>query len=324
MANEQKRCPIWRTNVRDSWGETRENVQTLVVSESQRAGGDYRMTIDAFNAVLALDDDRHKAKLTTMLLDMRQQGDKAPLVTPQLIEEARRADPLPVYVRAERLLRYLTQKTQYVGLDLYSGDILNDLEARAWSESINPYEIEYFINYFAEMKWLEPSGSGMFIITVSGYEHIAEQARKTDSSQCFIAMWIDDSMNSVLEEGIEKAVKECGYTPRRIDKKHHFNKICDEAIAEIRRSRFVVADFTHGDDGARGSVFYEAGFAHALGLPIIFSCRKDQKLHFDTRQYTHILWKDEEDLYTQLREKIGALIGDYKAEPTHSASEAGI
>ena len=101
----------------------------------------------------------------------------------------------------------------------------------------------------------------------------------------------------------------------KIDEKQHLNKICDEAIAEIRRSRFVVADFTHGAAGARGSVYYEAGFAQALDLPVIFSCRKDQELHFDTRQYPHILWETPEDLYTQLRNKIGRILGDYKAEP---------
>ena len=33
-------------------------------------------------------------------------------------------------------------------------------------------------------------------------------------------------------------------------------------------------------------------------------------LHFDTRQYPHILWKASADLYTQLKARIGALIGD--------------
>ena len=45
----------------------------------------------------------------------------------------------------------------------------------------------------------------------------------------------------------------------RIDRHEHVNKIDDEIIAEIRRARFVVADFTHGDTGGRGSVYYEAG-----------------------------------------------------------------
>lgn len=313
-------CPIWQ--------ETVPKIQRVEVSgnlpflRSPRTGGDFRIMFDAQASVRAL-NVKQKAKLTTMLIELRRAGEPVPLVTADLVEQATIADPLPVHERAERLLRYLTKKTQSVGEDLYSGDIMNDLEAHAWSESVTPYELEFFINYFVKMEWLKPSGSGMFIITVSGYEHVAEQARKTDSSQCFVGMWFNDSMNEAYEGGIKKAIEECGYMPMRIDQKQHLNKICDEAIAEIRRSRFVVADLTHGADGARGSVYYEAGFAHALGLPVIFSCRKDheKQLHFDTRQYPHILWEKPEDLYAELRNKIGALIGDYKAESAPAVSE---
>ena len=196
---------------------------------------------------------------------------------------------------------------------------LDDPKASAWSESTEPEDVPYFLNYLTRMEWLDRfnESSGLYKVSVFGYERVAEQARQTDSSQCFVAMWFDDSMTKAYEEGIKKAIKECGYTPMKINEKPHFNKICDEAIAEIRRSGFVVADFTHGDDGARGSVFYEAGFAHALGLQVIFTCRKghEEKLHFDTRQYPHILWEDEEDLYARLRHKIGALSVDHKGEP---------
>ena len=188
----------------------------------------------------------------------------------------------------------------------------------AWSESIEgtESEIKFLVDHLTTRGWLKGRLGG-YKITVDGYEHVKQQGKKKDLSQCFVAMWFDDSLDSAYEEGIKRAVEECGYKPVRIDQKEDVNKIDDEIIAEIRRSRFVVADFTHGDDGARGSVYYEAGFAHALGLPVIFSCQKDLEklLHFDTRQYPHILWEKPEDLYTQLREKIGALIGDYKGEP---------
>ena len=85
-------------------------------------------------------------------------------------------------------------------------------------------------------------------------------------------------------------------------------------IAELRRARFVVADFTQGDDGARGGVYYEAGFAHGRGVPIIFSCRADaiEKVHFDTRQYNHIVWeaKKLDKFRDRLTKRIGAVIGD--------------
>ena len=318
METKKELCHIWGTPVKDSRGDAFEDA--IIVSESPRAGGDYKMTPQAYKDVGSLEPTQ-KAKLTTILIESRQRGDQMPLVTSKLIEKAKDAKPLPVYVRAERLLRYLVTRPHQIGEILTFHSIQNDLEAFAWTESAMPTELMFFFNYLKERGWLVDSNvPGRFVIAVEGYAHIEEQSAQRDLSQCFVAMWFDDSMNSALEEGIEKAVKECGYTPKRIDQKQHFNKICDEAIAEIRRSRFVVADFTHGADGARGSVFYEAGFAHALGLPVIFSCQKDPEkpLHFDTRQYPHILWEEPEDLYAELRDKIGALIGDYKAEPTHA------
>ena len=83
-------------------------------------------------------------------------------------------------------------------------------------------------------------------------------------------------------------------------------------MRSFKRSRFVVADFTQGEDGARGSVYYEAGFAHGLGIEVIFACREDalQNVHFDTRQYNHIVWETPEELRERLAARISAVIGD--------------
>ena len=320
MEDKKEVCPIWGTPVKDSRGDAFEDA--IIVSESPRAGGDYKITAQASRDVEALDLTK-KAKLTTILIELRRAGNHAPLVTLDLIDEAKRAEPLPVYVRAERLLRYLVKNASSVTQLFQNNMILSDQEALAWSESTTSKDLSYFVSYLSEMGWLRRYGGGAFTITVPGYQHVAEQSAKKDVSQCFVAMWFDDSMKQAYEEGIKKAVEECGYKPFRIDQKQHLNKIDDEIIAEIRRSRFVVADFTHdAEKGVRGSVYYEAGFAYGLGLPVIYSCHKDleKELHFDTRQYPHILWKTPKDLYAKLRDKIGALIGDYKAEPAHATS----
>ena len=321
MENKRQICPIWGTTVTHK--ELLPNKMNFLVEGSLRAGGDYEITDQARRYVDIL-DDKDKAKLTTILLELRRAGDPAPLVTSTLVEDAKRADPLPVYVRAERLLRYLVSKTKHVGHSFMTSEIKEDVEALAWSESSTPSEISYFVSYLMNRNWLTGSMNAYCMITVSGYQHVAEQSTKKDLSQCFIAMWFDPSMDQAYEKGIEKAVRECGYTPLRIDQKQHLNKIDDEIIAEIRRSRFVVADFTHdAEKGVRGGVYFEAGFAYGLGLPVIYSCRKDleKELHFDTRQYPHILWQTPADLYAELRDKIGAIIGDYKAEPTPAMSE---
>jgi hypothetical protein len=86
----------------------------------------------------------------------------------------------------------------------------------------------------------------------------------------------------------------------------------DEILSEIRRSRFLVADFTCEPGKVRGGVYFEAGFAMGLNIPIIWTCRDGslKDLHFDTRQYPHIVWKDSADLYSRLKAWIGALVGD--------------
>ena len=127
-------------------------------------------------------------------------------------------------------------------------------------------------------------------------------------------MWFDDSMYDIYENGIEPGIRDAGFNPLPINKKEHINKIDDEIIAEIRRSRFVVADFTQGEGGARGGVYYEAGFAHGLNIPVIFTCRQDilEKIHFDTRQYNHIPWEPEKlgEFRKALADRIAAVIGD--------------
>ena len=89
-----------------------------------------------------------------------------------------------------------------------------------------------------------------------------------------------------------------------MDEKQFNDKIDDKIIAEIRRSGLVVADVT----GHRADVYYEAGFATGLGLPVIWTWEEAdiENAHFDTRQYNHIVWKDAEDLKTKLVSRIEA------------------
>ena len=125
-------------------------------------------------------------------------------------------------------------------------------------------------------------------------------------------MWFDDSVESAYYEGIAPAIQDCGFDAKRIDLDPTVDKIDDAIISEIRRSRFLVADFTHGVKGARGGVYYEAGFAQGLGIPVIFTCRKDMidEIHFDTRQYAHIQWDTTCELRNSLRDRILARIGE--------------
>ena len=50
--------------------------------------------------------------------------------------------------------------------------------------------------------------------------------------------------------------------------------------------------------------------ARLTGIPVIWTCRNDmlKHIHFDTRQFNHIVWDDADDLYKKLKNRIGAVI----------------
>ena len=264
-------------------------------------------------------DDGVKARLTTLLVDMRRQNDDeyVPQITPELVERARRTRTLEVDERAVRLLRFIERQSKmigdYVRLNSRAPTVVF-MQAMAWSESTSVKEVQYLLNFLREQqRWINNVVSFPdYFVTVEGYRKLAEVKTNLDSGQAFVAMWFGDEMSAAYEKGIEPAIVDAGYKPMRIDRKEDVVKIDDEIIAEIRRSRFLVADFTQGEDGARGGVYFEAGFALGLSIPVIYTCREDKigKIHFDTRQYYHIEWSDAEGLRRDLKNRILALIGE--------------
>jgi hypothetical protein len=95
---------------------------------------------------------------------------------------------------------------------------------------------------------------------------------------------------------------------RQVRSRRNLPQLTEKVIlCEIRRSHFVVADFTL----QRQNVYFEAGFAEALGLQVIYTCREDdiKNAHFDIRQRNHIVWNAPEELKDELKNRIGATIG---------------
>lgn len=143
----------------------------------------------------------------------------------------------------------------------------------------------------------------------AGWDRVADledQGRLAGCKQAFIAMSFHPDLNEVWESGLQQGVNEAGFAPVRIDMEEHNDYIPDKIIAEIRRSRFLVADVT----GQKHGVYFEAGFALGLGIPVIWTCRKDEidDCHFDTKQISHILWETPEELKEKLVNRIRATI----------------
>lgn len=168
-------------------------------------------------------------------------------------------------------------------------------------------ELSYLLTIFVDAGYLEMPKNGKFRPTLKGWERLSEISKNiVDSFQAFVAMWFDDSLKPAWEEGFDPALYQVGYDAVKMNLIEYNEKICDRVIAEIRKSGVLVADFS----GHRPNVYYEAGFAQGLGIPVIMTCQEDEikDAHIDTRQYNHITWKNPADLHDKLIARIEATL----------------
>lgn len=208
------------------------------------------------------------------------------------------------------LLRAIEHRTVYPGKEVeLSPDIDYPL---AWA--INRNEFDYILDSL-EQRSLITRGDiiGICEVKISphGWDYLDSEAVKPAfADQAFVAMSFDKSLNLVWEEGIKPAIEQAGYKAHRIDKEEHIDRIDAKIISDIKDSLFVVADVTQQKQG----VYFEAGYAIGLNRPVIWCVKKDEleKVHFDTRQYNHIVWETPELLKEQLYYRICAVIGKNK------------
>lgn len=148
----------------------------------------------------------------------------------------------------------------------------------------------------------------MFRISFDGLNYAVElQKTSAASNQCFVAMSFAADMKET-REAIKAACRETGYQAMLIDEAHYDSEqtINDAMVAEIKKSKFCISDFTH----QRQNVYFEAGYALGLGIPVIYTCHKNDMSarHFDTRHFPHISYSSPEQLKKELINKIEAWI----------------
>lgn len=231
-------------------------------------------------------------------------------VVPRITSDALlRMPSLPLPSTAERVERFLLEAL-YGRVRLNEQINLGERRFVAATYSWDRNELPVLWELLRQRGWIKIVGDQGPTVVVTAEGHMAADELTTErgqSEEVFVAMSFSTEMTAAYERGIRVGIEHAGYVPIRVDRTEHVNRIDDEIIARIRRSAFVVADFTEQKPG----VYFEAGFALGLNLPVIWTCRGDDicELHFDVRQYNCIDWTGEVDLARRLQLRIEAIVG---------------
>ena len=255
-------------------------------------------------------DDSSKALLSGLAREYQDRGRRLKISENGFADLLKQA-PDSVPEKLNRFLLALARRSSFPGQAIEL-DGLKDLPlAYAGKE---PQVLKFF---FKELKargllsrfdW-DAGQRPVCVLSAEAWRVVGEsrEKRAIRSDFAFVAMSSAPEHRSIYLEGIAPGVGDAGWRPIRVDQDQNGGRIDDVVISQIRDARFIVADFTEH----RGGVYFESGLALGLGLPVIWTCRQDHlaKLHFDPRQFNHLVYDAPADLRKKLSSRIRAFIG---------------
>ena len=144
MPTEISTCPIWGDRYKAE-GVYHPQDRMFEVRDSTRAFAGYKVSEVLLKSFINRLSNRQKAWLTTWIIDQWVIGNDEPRITFEVLSAIRRKGALPVYKRADRLLRWVTMATHTATVGVNLAIPQNDYGYQAWSESTEWSEVQYLL-----------------------------------------------------------------------------------------------------------------------------------------------------------------------------------
>ncbi|MDR3634132.1 MAG: hypothetical protein P4L84_10020 [Isosphaeraceae bacterium] len=133
----------------------------------------------------------------------------------------------------------------------------------------------------------------------------------------FVLMPFDKQYDDIYKLGIKAAATAAGAYCERVDEQEYEGTILDRIYNQIRTADVVVADLTERNP----NVFYETGYAHALGKRTILLTQDASFIPFDLKHHLHIVYGGQiATLKERLKKRIKSLLETPEQRPHSDAS----
>ena len=134
----------------------------------------------------------------------------------------------------------------------------------------------------------------------------------------FVLMPFDEKFDDIYKYGIKGAAEDAGAYAERVDEQNFTEGILDRIFNQISKADVIVADMT----GRNPNVFYEVGYAHALGKIVLLLTQNVDDIPFDLKHRPHTVYGGKiETLQRELTQKLIWAINESKKQPGENISE---
>jgi hypothetical protein len=120
----------------------------------------------------------------------------------------------------------------------------------------------------------------------------------------FVMMPFDVASIDLYQLAIKPACDAAGTQAERVDEQVFSDSILQRIYDQIGAADYIVAEMS--DNNA--NVFYETGYAHALGKTVLLLRREAADIPFDLKHYPHIVYSSLTDFRKQLETRLRSFV----------------
>lgn len=137
---------------------------------------------------------------------------------------------------------------------------------------------------------LRQSSAGVYCFSRNEVE-ITDFKVEPERPKAFVVMQFTQPFNELWRSVVEPICRHKGIDAKRADDDYGPGMIIADVVARIRESAVVIAEITP----TNANVYYEVGYAHALGKPTILIAEKGTKLPFDISGFRVLMYENSID-----------------------------
>lgn len=170
------------------------------------------------------------------------------------------------------------------------------------------YDIAKKLKEFARDVTLELYREAIGMIDSGKYREVrtvlGEQAKGRESF--FVCPFDNKAVDHNYSFVIKPCVEKHQFSIHRADEISNTRTITETILSAINRARFIIADLTE----ERPNCYYEVGYGHAIGKPVMILAKTGTARHFDLAAHNWTYWDTYEDLKTKLEKRIEGVLSE--------------